>query len=399
MKVAKNDNFLSKKSNKRIVEMTFKKLWSITWSKITGSSLSPKESDLQGEAEKRKSGNCRNCGQQFEKNWMVCPYCGMKIITEENMNQKEDRSIRSDTSILHAPEKKAKDQGQDKEHHQGKEQPVHPEPTKEIQLQKWQVTHIPDKDTKVNDLGQKKRYHLDRNLPNDFQLPQKLVTYLPDADTIEIMSYGNEETSYGTRLNMRAFRFPAGKPFIKYRPLIYVEQKMEVKRNCAYRVFENSYHPFLRQYTKDIVTCSKNMLNGHPVGEYRPSSFGIAEDTLLVDMDGGYHITGYKETPNYIGYMDRYQDSIHDGGDSGSTELYLYAAPGKEPTQELSHDRYLGWCILPECKGYWVEKKHLYLVEPWGLSGVFAYFYSTTVRSGGSTDVTVREIGVKNLGD
>lgn len=336
--------------------MTFKELWN----KITGSGLSSKELDLQDKAENRKSGNCHNCGQQLEKDWMVCPYCGTKNTTEK------------------------------------KEPPVYPEPTKEIPPQERKVTHIPEKDGNLNHLGREKRYHLDRNLPKDVHLPQKLVPYLPDADTIEIMSYGNDKTSYGTRRDMIAFRFPAGKPFIKYRPFIYAEQKTDVKINCAYRVFENSYHPFLRQYTENVAACSKKILSSHPIGAYRPSSFGITEDALWVDMYG--RITGYKETQDYIGYMDRYQDSIHDGGDSGSEELYLYAAPGKEPIQELSHgtnNRYLAWCTLPECKGYWIEKQHLYLVEPWGLSGVFEYFYRITVKRGGSSDITVREIGVK----
>ena len=50
---------------------------------------------------------------------------------------------------------------------------------------------------------------------------------------------------------------------------------------------------------------------------------------------------------------------------------------------------------IPACKGYWFEDKHLYLVDPWGLSGIFEYYYRKTECRDYDSAERCWEMGVK----
>lgn len=221
-------------------------------------------------------------------------------------------------------------------------------------------------------------------------LPQRLVPHLPDAETIVITGYGNEENSFGLRYRFGGNTLLEQKSFIQYHPL-----KRSYDDACS--VFANSLHPFFRKFTENEVICSENMLKDLSANINEPEYFEISDDALFVDMGGGCDTIGYQETSNYIKYMRRYQESYHDGGGYGSTEWFLYAALGKEAKQELSQKRVLNEIYLPACKGYWIEEEHLYLVEPWGLSGVFEYYCCKTECRDYDSDEVVWEVGVKAL--
>lgn len=323
--------------------MNFDKLLKVTWGKITGSSLPKKNLDPKGNA------YCYYCEQKLEKNWKVCPYCGLKIIIGKNVNFKEeDQGIQDNTSVVHATEIEVKDQVQEKKYH------VHPEP------------------------------------PKDLPLPKRLVSHLPDADTIVITSYGNEGNSFGKRYHFGGNTLSSNEAFIQYYPL-----KKNYDFECS--VFVNSFHPFLREFTENEVICSGNILKDLLSNINQPSYFEVSEHTLFVNMGGGYYDTGYKETPKYIKYMQRYQESFHDGGGSGSKVWFLYATSGKETKQELTQKKVMNGICLPTCKGYWIEEKHLYLVDPWGIPGVFEYYCCKKECRDFDSDEEVWEVGVKGL--
>ena len=224
----------------------------------------------------------------------------------------------------------------------------------------------------------------------NISLPQRLVLHLPDAETIVITSYGNGENSFGVRYSLGDKYSFRGESFIQYHPL-------ERSYDYACSVFGNSFHPFFQEFTENEKICSENMLKDFPENINRPEYFEISEDTLFVDMGGGYYKTAYQETSNYIKYRESCRESAHDGGGYCSKEWFLYAASGKKAKQELSQKRVLNEISLPTCKGYWIEEEHLYLVEPWELPGVFEYYCCKTECRDYDSDEMVWEVGVKCL--
>lgn len=225
-----------------------------------------------------------------------------------------------------------------------------------------------------------KAYHFSPKLNNEMPLPENLVSYLPNAELILVTSYGDSIFSNGRRYYVGLDRAFSEGAFVQYR----VDKGELDYHQCVRETFAHSFHPFIQRFTNDVVSCSENMLHSFC---FRPVSYEVSKHALNVSFDGGYYDTGYKETSDYIKYEESYRDSYHDGGGSGSEEWQLYVTDIKKEQRELSHEIKLKGVTLPACKGYWQENDHLYLVEPWGIPGVFEYYcHKNECRSYDSDD-------------
>ena len=132
-----------------------------------------------------------------------------------------------------------------------------------------------------------------------------------------------------------------------------------------------------------------------------PSDYEVSEGTLCVKLDSGYHYSSYKETQNYFCYRNSYSESYHDGGGSGLKEWYIYAASGVECRTELAEEigykefaLLPGFIHLPYCRGFWTENEHVYLVDPWGLSGVFEYYCHAEEQRDYDSENEIWDVGV-----
>ena len=170
------------------------------------------------------------------------------------------------------------------------------------------------------------------------------------------------------------------------------------KSENARSVFAESFHPFVQKYSNDIVKCAERIIKEIC---YKPYSFEITADTLNVVLDGGYYDARYQETMDYIFYKESYAESYHDGGGSGSTRWCVYASLNVANKAELTYEIERKKCPalpnsvqLPCCRGYWEENGHVYLVEPWGLTGVFEYYCQVEERWDYASEKEEWEIGV-----
>lgn len=170
------------------------------------------------------------------------------------------------------------------------------------------------------------------------------------------------------------------------------------KSENARSVFAESFHPFVQKYSNDIVKCAERIIKEIC---YKPYSFEITADTLNVVLDGGYYDARYQETMDYIFYKESYAESYHDGGGSGSTRWCVYASLNVANKAELTDEIERKKCPalpnsvqLPCCRGYWEENGHVYLVEPWGLTGVFEYYCQVEERWDYASEKEEWEIGV-----
>lgn len=91
----------------------------------------------------------------------------------------------------------------------------------------------------------------------------------------------------------------------------------------------------------------------------------------------------------------------HDGGGSGSKEWCVYASPNVECKAELSAEIETKKCPalpdfvhMPSCRGYWEEKGHVYLVDPWGLTGNFEYYCHVEEQWDYESENKIWEIGM-----
>ena len=170
------------------------------------------------------------------------------------------------------------------------------------------------------------------------------------------------------------------------------------KSENAKSVFAEAFHPFVQKYSNDIVKCAEHIINEIC---FAPYSFTITADELYVVMDSGYYDAKYRETIDFISYQESYSESYHDGGGSGSTSWWVYAALDVECKAELTDEIGLKKCPalprsvhLPYCRGYWEENGHVYLVDPWGLTGVFEYYCEVMERWDYASEEEIWKIGV-----
>ena len=245
---------------------------------------------------------------------------------------------------------------------------------------------VPEKDNAEPEYS---KYHIFEKLEKGIPLPEKLIDLLPDPDMIIITAYGDEKASNGKRLHIALGKSSSDEKFIQYQIKPASHNSFD---SVSDEVFGCSFHPFIRKFTDNVTACSKTMLRSI---QFAPSIFEISQNALFVLFNGGYYHTKYEENEDHIEYSESYQDSYHDGGGSGSLEWSICAADKKEEGQDLLHDKKVNEIELPSCKGYWFENDRLYLVDPWGLSGVFEYYHDKNERYDYESENQCYTIGVK----
>ena len=157
-------------------------------------------------------------------------------------------------------------------------------------------------------------------------------------------------------------------------------------------VFSKSFHPFLKQFTTDPETCANKMQR---MFSHNPNSYGVTVTALFVAFDSGYYNEGYQETTRFIKLYSSYQDSYHDGGGSGSKEWFLFHAPQECPDEKPIEEKSKMSVRIPESDSYWTRGKHFFLLNPWGLHGVFEYYYYEDYKDDYESETEITEIGVR----
>ena len=212
---------------------------------------------------------------------------------------------------------------------------------------------------------------------------ETLALLLPKSIPIRVESYWGGTHTVGKRYRVGTdYEFPAG-AFIQYKV-----QNVDDGRAA----FAASYHPFLRQFTDRPEQSAREVL---AFFSYRPYRFDLTRDQLSVNFDSGYYNTGYTETPTYIEYRESYQESYHDGGGSGSLYWCLYPAGEVHlaAAKVLRQDPSARFRI-PACKTIRMKDGHVYLENPWGLTGVFEYYCSRSERDDYQSPEEHSELGV-----
>lgn len=222
----------------------------------------------------------------------------------------------------------------------------------------------------------KTEYEYRVEVPKGVAMPEDLVDKLPAPGRIVIISFSNGKNEVGTRCYMIGYSHEEAEKFIQYEGISTPGLSYNEKRAECIHLFADSYHPFFSRYTNNIAGCMEAMLMYQ---SKLPLDYEVSEGTLCVKLNSGYHDSSYKETQNYFCYRDSYSESYHDGGGSGLEEWYIYAASGvecrTELTEEIGYKEFAllpGFVHLPYCRGFWTEKEHVYLVDPWGFSGVLS---------------------------
>lgn len=257
------------------------------------------------------------------------------------------------------------------------------------------IASVKDKDESENNCP----YEYSEGMPSKgFGLPKELAAVLPNPDRIIITSFSSAGNTFGTR---KRFGFGMNgmndiykaQNFIQYR---CKQSKNSVQAQNCTSLFADSFHPFVQRYANDISGCVENIL--HSI-MYTPISYELTDGILNVCLDSGYQETYYQETSEYIRYNDRYQESFHDGGGNGFEEWYVYAASITEYKTEISdvigykHFSALPSVSLPYCRGFWTEDGHVYLVDPWGLSGIFEFYYYSEGRPDAFSEEKIENVG------
>ena len=211
---------------------------------------------------------------------------------------------------------------------------------------------------------------------------------LPPPDQIVITAVSGAQMRVGTRKRVEPFCQNPG-PFVQY---IAALPRQQYDRS----LFAGAFHAFIQRFSDDTASCAEK-LEHYLV--FKPYLFDISGDTLLVSFDSGYHRTGYEETASHIRYEESYSESYHDGGDSVSKEWRLTASSADPAGRELLHGSPEERIRLPENRGYWIENGHLYLAEPWGMTGVFEFYYRLEVERGYDSYITTWEAGTDRTED
>ena len=238
-----------------------------------------------------------------------------------------------------------------------------------------------------------KGYQYSKDIIKEVSLPDGLVPLLPDPDLIIITGIAKTESISTGQVY---FKNGLYEPMIAYDPR-YVKNYIEGVK-IAKLTFLKSIHPFLRLYTSDIISCAEKLYNIlNTLGRV-----GITNDIMQAEFtdNGICDNNWYIETPDYIKYETSYMESYHDGGGCGSEEWWLYGTTDISIGQELQQGKYLDNGIvegfqLPEHNGYWIEDEHCYIVNPFGLPGIFEYYCKIIDQYDYESSEKVFEIGVR----
>lgn len=320
---------------------------------------------------------CPFCGKEIQKEWKVCPFCG-NALSNTTILEQNSKSMFTTPKVVSVDQKE----------------------NVEVTQKKLPDTAIDGKETSraAENETVKTEYEFWVEVPKGVALPEELVDKLPAPGRIAIISFSNGDTKVGTRYYMFRYSHEKSETFIQYEGISTPNLPYSEKRTEKIQLFADSYHPFFSRYTNDIRGCFEAML-GHE--SELPSNYEVSDGTLCVKLDSGYHDSSYKETQNYFCYRNSYSESYHDGGGSGSIEWYIYAASGieckTELTEEIGYKKFSdlpGFIELPYCRGFWTENGHVYLVDPWGFSGVFEYYCHAEKKRDYDSKNEIWDIGV-----
>ena len=219
------------------------------------------------------------------------------------------------------------------------------------------------------------KYRYNEIINTEIPIPDDIMPYLPDTDLIYIDGYGDSTVTNGRRRLIN--------PNDEYSDGAYIQYSLDhsltrsAHSDPAMQVFLASNHPFISRFS-NIEDNSAEFILKEIV--YKPNFYEVTKNKILVQFDSGYYYTNYIETPDYIKYNFHYQDSYHDGGGSGSTEWILRKASIDNADDELQHEKEIDNIKIPDCKGYMIDDGHLYLFDPWGLTGIFEYYKKTSYQ-------------------
>lgn len=149
-----------------------------------------------------------------------------------------------------------------------------------------------------------------------------------------------------------------------------------VKQEVREEVYIMSYHPFLCQFTDDIAPSAQCLLNnllecyGHRGVLYW---FKLFDDRLEATFDICYWKATLYETESSICYVERRDESIHDGGGSSYYRWNLIKTSETEPKTPPSLETEYKHQKMPPCKGFWIKDGRLLITDPWGIPGIFEF--------------------------
>lgn len=227
---------------------------------------------------------------------------------------------------------------------------------------------------------------------------KELAEKLPAPGKIQIASFSNASKLVGKRYSVGMNDYRKKQDFIQYKGKLLNNATYDEEEKNTRSLFVESFHPFIQIHTNNIAGCAENILSEF---SFKPDLYEITADNLNVQLASGYYDVGYEETVDFIRYKESYQESTHDGGGSGSKRWCIYAAPTvvckAKLSEEIAFQSYPelpGFVHLPHCRGHWEENGHVYLVDPWGLSGIFEYYCHAEECRDYASDNKVWEIGV-----
>lgn len=209
---------------------------------------------------------------------------------------------------------------------------------------------------------------LKKQVPN--HLPDEWIDYLPPMAETEIVGFSDGVHTECARFTLGPFgMYGRNKedPHIQYRFGGTVNSREELYEKRR-EMFCSAYHPFVQQFTDDVRGCAGKMLK---MFSSPPYLFEISKDVLAGSFDFTEAVV---ETPEGVEYHGFEQYSQHDGGGSTVEKWGLTPAKDQQAPKNLSHAERLNGFLLPICRGYWLKDEHLYLLDPWGLSGVFEFY-------------------------
>lgn len=234
---------------------------------------------------------------------------------------------------------------------------------------------------------------------NALIIPTEFHEYLPEKKMIQIIDVRDDSYKGGDCLGLH--QLPAG-AYVEYNASNeYLKHEKIGYSEMYHKLFAESSHPFLQKYSSNPRHCAEIL--SHYFG--RPSHrFAVSHNMFLTVFDMGSDRNSYKETSNYITYRRISQESYYDGGGSYSEEWYLYAAKVSKCKAELTdtigykHFSALPqWVSLPDCRGFWTEEGHVYVVDPWDMCGIFE-FYCHTEEKELDKEANILDIGMPYRG-
>lgn len=230
---------------------------------------------------------------------------------------------------------------------------------------------------------------------NALIIPTEFYKYLPEKKMIQIKDVRDDSYKGGDYFGLH--QLPAG-AYMEYNASNEYQKYEKIGYSEMYhKLFAESYHPFLQKYSSNPRHCAEILSHYFSRPSHR---FVVFDNMFLTVFDMGGDRNSYKETPNYITYRQISQESYHDGGGSYSQEWYLYAAKVSkckaELTDKIGYKHFSAlpqWVFLPDCRGFWTEEGHVYVVDPWDMCGIFE-FYCHTEEKELDEEANILDIGM-----